>query len=556
MINPGGIPQIEGDLGAVAAHGQTLQTTGGDVTDTGADVHAAWQGLSGVYEAPEAGELLTAMVPVRSGAASAGAKVTGVGAALVTYAEEVAPIKAELASLQGQAQGFLNSVSGDDDWDKDGDKVDEHNQLLGAVSSAVAAWMEAQRRCANSITALVGGTVFVADNGDATQAANEFGYTTEQLAGAAASEQGLPWGSPAERDKPWYEDTWDGAYGFVVEGLVVDAVWGGLKDLGSLVGTQGWDQMKTSWAGLGTFAVALTPGWTLINEHTAIGPWEQGELGDTLTAAGKGLVAWDTWEDDPARAAGATTGNVLMAVLGTKGAGGAVRGAAAGAVATRAPRVAAIAAQVTTRVPTVRLPVLTGAGRVDVPDVRGLPDAPATRAPIPSRYADLPVRDLDSGQRGAWNSELHRPEPSTVYRVDDRHVYVTDDAGRVSHVDSTLQHTDKPDADARRNGYQQSVAGRVDRLEIDEGGHLVAASLGGPGEGINLVAMARELNASGRNNWNAMESDWRRALQADPNADIRVSIDVDYPAGSARPSRFFVEYSVGDGPPIRRRFAQ
>ncbi|MGI4896818.1 MAG: DNA/RNA non-specific endonuclease, partial [Janthinobacterium lividum] len=42
----------------------------------------------------------------------------------------------------------------------------------------------------------------------------------------------------------------------------------------------------------------------------------------------------------------------------------------------------------------------------------------------------------------------------------------------------------------RRNGYQQRNAGKNEgRLSIDEGGHLIASSLGGPGEGINLVAM-------------------------------------------------------------------
>src|ERR671920_546617 len=47
------------------------------------------------------------------------------------------------------------------------------------------------------------------------------------------------------------------------------------------------------------------------------------ELGETLTNAGKGLIAYDQWGEDPARAAGTATFNIVSAVVGTKGAGSA-----------------------------------------------------------------------------------------------------------------------------------------------------------------------------------------------------------------------------------------
>ena len=56
---------------------------------------------------------------------------------------------------------------------------------------------------------------------------------------------------------------------------------------------------------------------------------ERGELGRTYLDAAKGIVAWDTWGEDPARAAGLTTFNVVSIVVGTKGAGGSLRGAGA-----------------------------------------------------------------------------------------------------------------------------------------------------------------------------------------------------------------------------------
>jgi filamentous hemagglutinin len=98
--------------------------------------------------------------------------------------------------------------------------------------------------------------------------------------------------------------------------------------------------------------------------------------------------------------------------------------------------------------------------------------------------------------------------------------------------------------------------GREYRLEIDQGGHLVATRFGGPGEGINLVPMSRELNGAGQNNWYAMESDWAKTLDTDPPPEIKVKIDLDYPGGSKRPESFTVGYTVDGGKPKFRRFVQ
>ncbi len=194
-----------------------------------------------------------------------------------------------------------------------------------------------------------------------------------------------------------------------------------------------------------------------------------------------------------------------------------------------------------------------------------LPKPPDLQVDVPPQYANLPRKSLESGKKGAWNSELHRPAPSTVFILDGKHVYVTDSNGRVEHVSSQLEYRDKATAERHRNDYQQRVAGREHRLEFDEGGHLIAASLGGPGEGINLVAMAKELNGPGRDNWNRLEAKWREAVKATPPKNIRVSVDVDYPPDRivdgvgkpvTRPSAFYVEYTIDGGPPVRVEFFQ
>lgn len=421
MIDPGAIPQVGGDLEAVTAAGGRLKSQGRAVSDTGADVHSTWQRLASVYVAPETGDLLAATAPVQSRSAAVGGRLEQVGAALVAYADEVRPIKAQLEGLRSSASRFVSSVQGEDDWRSDGDKVDEHNALLSGVSSAVAAWMEAQRRCANAINALDGGLQYVADNGDGTVQANEYGYTAGTLDAATASESGVPWGRPEEEDLPWYEDVGHAAMSFG-KGVVVDGLWGAVKGIGTMVNP--WsDGFGDAWVGLGKLGLALTPGVLLLNDLVALPGLEKGELSRTLTETGKGLVAWDTWKTDPARALGATLTNIVTAVVGTKGAGAALKGGTvakdaglAGRVASL-PRLAEVRASVLAqlaKIPRIELPRLDPAfagggpaGRfhfdLERPDTgrmhsEAAPDAPggSTRPPLPATTEASVARKLDT----------------------------------------------------------------------------------------------------------------------------------------------------------------
>lgn len=200
MISAGGIPTIDGDMDALAAHAREISTVGAAFAGTGEQVHATWQGLSAVYEAPEAGQLVAATGPVQSVSASVGTDLESAGRALDTYAGEVREIKARLDALRAEAGVFEQPVDGDDDWTEDGDKVDRNNQLIGAVNAAVADFDAAQRRCANAINALYGGLQYRADDGDGQHESGEYGHTAEQLDTAAGSEQGLPWGKTATED--------------------------------------------------------------------------------------------------------------------------------------------------------------------------------------------------------------------------------------------------------------------------------------------------------------------------------------------------------------------
>ncbi|WP_417312277.1 DNA/RNA non-specific endonuclease [Ectopseudomonas khazarica] len=92
-----------------------------------------------------------------------------------------------------------------------------------------------------------------------------------------------------------------------------------------------------------------------------------------------------------------------------------------------------------------------------------------------------------------------------------------------------------------RNTYQQCKVGHCGNPG-DDGGHLIASSLGGAGDKINIVPQASTLN---RGDWKAMENSLRKELEA--GKAVSVKIEVKYPPGNGvRPSEFKV-YAMMDG---------
>ncbi|MFD7948689.1 hypothetical protein ACFV5K_38290, partial [Streptomyces sp. NPDC059744] len=331
MIKPEAIPQFTGDLGQLEKDYGSLKTDAGHIRSTGSDVHTQFQGLSAYYQAPEAEKLFASTKPVQDRADTFADDLEKVSTALSDYATEVRPLVTKLEQLKADATTFVNANKGDDDWEYDEDKVDEHNQLRDDVTTTVAAFWAAERTCHNKITALFGGTQMVA--GDGSDRKDQYGFNADDLKNAK-----LPWGDPVEeKHHAWEVGHW--VKSFVWDGLIVDGIWGTIKGLGTLVGFGGWDAMGQAWKGLAQLATGLAitaiPGagalfWTLPDDK--LPSW----LRDSRTAmkeTGKALVAWDEWGKNPGRAAGAVTFNVLTTVF-TGGAGAGVSGAGkAGAVA-------------------------------------------------------------------------------------------------------------------------------------------------------------------------------------------------------------------------------
>jgi hypothetical protein len=314
MIKPSGIPTFSGDLTTLDEDAILIMMLGDNLASTGVTVHNHWQGLAEFYDAPEAPALFAATGPLRDRARNLGADVSAVGRALSHFAAEVRPIADRLGGLRAEAQSFVDDVASDGDWDSDSDKVEEHNRLLTAVDAQMAALMAAERTAANAINALFGGTQYhVGDLG--TEDPNAHGFDPADVPEDAER----PWGTTQERDKPWYQDLGDGAVSFG-KGLIWDGIiQGDLRGLTNMLGFWGpngsvWslDTLAETWKGLAKLAGAsATLPLLVYNQFNEVPGYKEGEMLDVLKDAGKGLLAWDEWKEDPARAAGQVTWNVL-----------------------------------------------------------------------------------------------------------------------------------------------------------------------------------------------------------------------------------------------------
>lgn len=383
-IDPDAIPGKDINPDLIESNARTVGTVAASVRDNGSAVHTKWQGMAGVYSAPEAGTLLGLMHPVSQQATQTGDNLDAVSAALVRFAADVRPIKAELDSLRAQARSFVNFIDGGvrvqelnpawvstqsyygtsysgytsygtstslggsaanppkyryvtKEWHEVQQHVDRNNELIAAVNAQQVALWDAERTCANAIRALYGAAPL-----RAFQSENDaFGYGLDEIPEGTE----MPWGAPVERSEGCGEATAKFVFkDFLWEGIAVGGVWGTVQGLGTLVlgynpETGAWfsgDAYGAAWGNLGLLAMS-----GLMNS-VAFGPifWaDQGmeafggggflpdgvrefkqKADEAALNTGKALIAWDKWEDDPGTALGESVFNVGTALIPVGGA--------------------------------------------------------------------------------------------------------------------------------------------------------------------------------------------------------------------------------------------
>lgn len=154
-----------------------------------------------------------------------------------------------------------------------------------------------------------------------------------------------------------------------------------------------------------------------------------------------------------------------------------------------------------------------------------------------------PVVNAQAGSKGNWDRSVNKPtfEPNKQYKLSNGHSYHTDSMGRVNKVEGQLS-LNKMD----RNTYQQGKAGKAENATGDDGGHLIASTLGGAGDRINMVPQTSTLN---RGDWKRMEDKLKQEVKA--GKTVSVKIEVGYSTnGSKRPNYFKVTPTI-DGKPNR-----
>ncbi|MEW2527665.1 YwqJ-related putative deaminase [Streptomyces sp. NPDC047071] len=329
-IDPNAIPQFTGDLEQLELDVADLRGEASRFRDAGGDVHSDFQGLSAFYEAPEAEQLFATTKPVQTKTDAFADDLEKVAQALSTYATAVRPIAKKLKQLQAEASAFyIDEVSTDDDWRKDDDKRDHNNRLVEGVKAATQAFRAAEIDCHNKITGLVGG-VRLRPSSDGTSSCDTYGYTDEVLDQA----EEFPWGGTVEKDRDGVDWLLHKAKD-VGKGFFVDGLGGAAGALLTLVGQGegGWGAAGEAWTNLGKLATGLTlsmgpaAGVFWLAKDDQLPSW----LRDSRRAVvdtGKGLIAYDEWSKNPARAAGLVGFNALT-ILATRGAGAAAKGGAA-----------------------------------------------------------------------------------------------------------------------------------------------------------------------------------------------------------------------------------
>ena len=146
--------------------------------------------------------------------------------------------------------------------------------------------------------------------------------------------------------------------------------------------------------------------------------------------------------------------------------------------------------------------------------------------------------------------------PNTTYKINGQSYKTTMD-GRYTEISGTL--TSRPTTPAARNTEMQGLSKKVKdgvpemeggKVRIgkagypvykDDGGHILARTLGGGSEMYNYFPMSKKLNRQG-GQWAQMERKWEKALSEGKKVDYKIKPI--YESGSKRPDKFYVTYEI------------
>ena len=368
-VNPvNGYPVVDPETIRTSATG--LQGVAGNLRSAGEDTVKAWSGITACYHAPDEGVVWEAMVPVGPATDGLASRVEKVVPAVSGFADEITPIITTLKSLKSQAESLVGDINGFKPytrhdwrsvwnaglwakgrevsdlvgaivgikiqaWDQDPDLVGRNNDLIKKINNQVALYEQAERRCANQINAIYGGTQWK-EWGTTTNTAAAYGWDETAL---DASDQA--WGASVDVAESGstkailfipnlISGVSDGADG-MIGGLFgfVGGLFGVSVEKGSVLDDESGVQLgdvKLVWswqtsAQTGENLVDTAAGLVMTSTGLGVvapipeydfttGQWSYPIAGQITKDLGKSLLDWDEWGKDP----GTATGEVAFTV--------------------------------------------------------------------------------------------------------------------------------------------------------------------------------------------------------------------------------------------------
>ncbi|WGN89907.1 DNA/RNA non-specific endonuclease [Ligilactobacillus faecis] len=147
---------------------------------------------------------------------------------------------------------------------------------------------------------------------------------------------------------------------------------------------------------------------------------------------------------------------------------------------------------------------------------------------------EIDGKEYETDDTGQLYKEEGKLLPNNQY-VAGSGIYETDENSRITSFEATLESTPNSERDL---DAQKEVGGK-DRLENDDGGHLIARIFGGASGLENLVPMRNVIN---RGDYKQFENGCANDLKE--GHDVNLKGEIVYPEGSDRPSEIKVEKEV------------
>jgi hypothetical protein len=360
LIVPDAIPipgtSVEILQTAVAA----MRTAAGEVAEGAEGIESTWQGLQPHYTAPESETLFAAMGPVAAKGEAILDDTTTVADALDTFAEAAQSARTRLRELKEEAIAFSNEMNnleflGEEFeyWSMDPRNYLRNRELKLQVNAEWAAFQEAERACANAISAVTGSgnnyvpvsagepgagdIVYGLASGDVADVDYDFSQFSDwQRFG------GDMWDHLSHSEKPWPLDWAVDAVVAQHENFGVGLLWGlgvgAVSSMGLWREGSGWatsvgevvdnavTHKKETFEGYGALVGLYgEDGWmNPFDADERSGETWRANAGAAWTEVAHDIVPWREWEDRPAYTVSTAAGNAALAVVSLPVRGGSI----------------------------------------------------------------------------------------------------------------------------------------------------------------------------------------------------------------------------------------